>query len=485
MPGRSRGKKTDEHKTVQQEDPVEQVTEDKIKKSPRKRKRSSIKPEEIDDDAAAEEESAAQTTPKKRVRRAKKDILETNPKAESEDEVATETAPKKQLKAAKKETEHDQEEPEATEGEPKKKRQRRPKKTEPEEPLKMRTQGLKMMLGAHVSMAKSISNSIINANHIGANSFALFLKNQRKWISPDMKPEDIEEFKSKCQEFGYDPQKDILPHGSYLINLANDDETKQKQGYDCFLDDLKRCEALNIGRYNFHPGSTASCTREKGIENVAKNINKAIAETTSVKIVVENMAGHGNIIGGPFEELAAIIDQVEDKSRIGVCLDTCHLYAAGHDLRTQEAYDHTFAQFDKIVGMKYLAGMHLNDSKADLGANKDLHQNIGLGYLGLEAFRCVMNDTRLEGLPLILETPCENEEKKEDKSIYPKEIELLEWLIGRSSDDPEVLAKHEELQELGAGSREKALVAAKKKADRIEKMNSPKKPRKKKEPESD
>lgn len=213
----------------------------------------------------------------------------------------------------------------ASVAEPPAKKQRKSKNAEPEEPLRMRNTAVKMLVGAHVSMAKSIANSVTNANHIGANAFAMFLKNQRKWVSPDMPAADIKDFEGRLETFKYDPKKQILPHGSYLINLAQDDETKQLQAYECFLDDLKRCETLGIGRYNFHPGSTASTTKEKGIKNVAGCINRAIKETKSVKIVIENMAGHGNVIGGPLEELAQIIEQVEDKSRVGVCLDTCRM----------------------------------------------------------------------------------------------------------------------------------------------------------------
>lgn len=207
-----------------------------------------------------------------------------------------------------------------------------------EEALRMRNLSAKMLVGAHVSMAKSIANSITNADHIGANAFAMFLKNQRKWVSPSMKSEDIIDFKQRLEKYGYDATKQILPHGSYLINLAQDDAEKQLQAYECFLDDLQRCEELGIGRYNFHPGSTASCTRDKGIENVARCINKAIKETKSVKIVIENMAGHGNIIGGPLEELAEIIGQVKDKSRVGVCLDTCrkHYFSSFQSLTDTE-----------------------------------------------------------------------------------------------------------------------------------------------------
>ena len=352
---------------------------------------------------------------------------------------------------------------------PKKTRAKSKADAEPAEPLKMRNAATRMFVGAHVSMAKSIANAVSNANHIGANAFAMFLKNQRKWESPQYNLDDVLEFRKRMKEFGYDGDTQVLPHGSYLINLANDDAEKRQQAYGCFYDDLKRCEQLGVARYNFHPGSTASCSREKGIENLAGCINKAIEETNGVKIVVENMAGHGNIIGGPLEELASLLEQVKRKDRIGFCLDTCHLFAAGHDIRTQEKYDALLAKFDELIGLDYLAGWHLNDSKADLGANKDLHQNIGLGYLGLEPFRCIMNDKRLEGMPLILETPADDSSGKEDRSVWAKEIELLEWLIGKASDDPEVLSKAAELFAQGAADREKALGAATRKAEKQEK----------------
>lgn len=276
--------------------------------------------------------------PKKRV---KKEALDTSAevsKVNSEDspkkskarksaEIASKSRKAKDdFKKPAKESEKDGESPPVPavdEKAAKEKKPRSKKNAEPEEQIRMRNRSARMLIGAHVSMAKSIANSVTNANHIGCNAFAMFLKNQRKWVSPDMKSEDIEDFKNRMKELAYDGTKQVLPHGSYLINLAQDEAAKQDQAYECFLDDLKRCELLGIARYNFHPGSTASCTREKGIQNVANCINKAIKETSNVRIVIENMAGHGNIIGGPLEELAEIISQVEAKDRVGVCLDTC------------------------------------------------------------------------------------------------------------------------------------------------------------------
>lgn len=251
----------------------------------------------------------------------------------------------------------------------------------------------------------------------------------------------------------------ILPHGSYLVNLAQNDPDKAKQAYDAFIDDLKRCEALGIKLYNFHPGSTLSQPRHEAIGCIAAALNRAHKETSKVKPVLENMAGQGNIIGATFEDLRDIIEKVEDKSRIGVCIDTCHTFAAGYDLRTPEAFINTLNLFDKIVGMEYLSALHINDSKGPFNSHRDLHQNIGLGFLGLRAFHNVMNEPRFEGLPLVLETPIDSKDDQgkvvEDKRVWASEIKLLESLIGMDPESNEFKTLEGDLSAKGAVERRK------------------------------
>ncbi|KAG1725718.1 xylose isomerase-like protein [Suillus paluster] len=293
-------------------------------------------------------------------------------------------------------------------------------------------------IGAHVSAAGGVENAVRNAAMVGANAFALFVKSQRKWDSPPLSAENIEAFKRRMQEFGYS-SKHVLPHGSYLVNLGNPDEEKRKKSFNCFLDDLQRCEELGLELYNFHPGSTVGqVTKEESIALIAECINNAHNVTKHITIVIENMAGSGNVIGSQFSELKAIIDDVEDKTRVGVCLDTCHMFAAVRALRAELqifivcqvhrfliiCLNHAVSEFDSQVGLSYLKGLHLNDSKAALGSRKDRHENIGLGQL--------VSDSRIQDLPLILETPT-----FEATEIWMKEISALNCL-SKLVDDSEV-----------------------------------------------
>ncbi len=276
-------------------------------------------------------------------------------------------------------------------------------------------------VGAHVSASGGVENSPINAKKIGAKAFALFIKNQRRWISAPLKEKNIKKFKEYCKEFGYTPEH-ILPHDSYLINLGSPNKEALKKSRDSFLDELQRCELLGLKYLNFHPGShLRKISESECIKIIAESINIALSKTKFVTAVIENTAGQGSNIGYKFEHLKEIIELIEDKSRIGVCIDTCHLFTSGYDIRTKETFDKTFKDFDDIIGFNYLKGMHLNDSKPDLGSRVDRHESIGKGKIGLDAFSFIMNDNRFDDIPLILETP--------KPEIWADEIKLLYSLI--------------------------------------------------------
>ncbi|ODQ68520.1 major apurinic/apyrimidinic endonuclease [Nadsonia fulvescens var. elongata DSM 6958] len=321
----------------------------------------------------------------------------------------------------------------------------------------------KYLLGAHVSASGGVYNAIQNSVDIGANAVGCFLKNQRRWESAPYSEDDIKKFHHECSTHNYNSRTDVLPHGSYLINLANPNKEARTKSLNAFIDDLKRCELLGVGLYNFHPGSSLGSDLKESLTRIAEAINEAINQTTFVKVVLENMAGHGNIIGSKLEELAEVIEQVKNKDRVGVCIDTCHTFAAGYDIRTEDKFVEFWNDFDTTIGYKYLSGIHLNDSKAPLGSNRDLHQNIGLGFLGLESFRLIMNKSELQNIPLILETPPDPKRGDENRA---EEIELLTWLTGRSADDEQVISKSIELQERGAEER-------KKHQDQFDKKNKP------------
>ncbi|WP_418640681.1 deoxyribonuclease IV [Sulfurimonas sp. ST-27] len=285
-------------------------------------------------------------------------------------------------------------------------------------------------VGAHVSASGGVYNAPLNAKAIGAKAFALFTKNQRQWVAKPLDNETIQKFKTALEESGILP-KHVLPHDSYLINLGHPEADKLEKSRVAFIDELERCDALGLDKLNFHPGShLAKLTKKQKedkalleeIENkcldvIAESINLALDKTKNVKAVIENTAGQGSNLGYKFEHLAYIIDKVEDKSRIGVCIDTCHMFTAGYDIRTREAYERTWNAFGEIVGFEYLSGMHLNDSKPPLGSRVDRHHSLGKGEIGLDAFRFIMNDERMDDIPLILETI--------DETIWAEEIALL------------------------------------------------------------
>ncbi|WP_415899339.1 deoxyribonuclease IV [Neptuniibacter sp. QD48_11] len=272
-------------------------------------------------------------------------------------------------------------------------------------------------VGAHVSASGGVQNAPLNAKKLEANAFALFTKNQRRWVSKPLDAKTIASFKKNCAALNFKPEQ-ILPHDSYLINLGHPEEEALQKSRDAFLDEMKRCEQLGLVYLNFHPGShLRKISEEECIARIAESLNWAIAQTESVVAVIENTAGQGSNLGFSFEQLAAIIDQVEDKNRVGVCIDTCHMFAAGYDIRTQESCAEVFEDFANIVGFEYLKGMHLNDSKGGLDSRLDRHHSLGQGEIGLEVFKFIMRDDRFRGIPLVLETI--------DETIWAEEIQLL------------------------------------------------------------
>lgn len=285
-------------------------------------------------------------------------------------------------------------------------------------------------VGAHTSASGGVFNAVNHAQEIGAKAFALFTKNQKRWDAKPFDTQTLDTWFETLEKSKIEP-KHILPHDSYLINLGHPEAEKLEKSRIAFIDELQRCDVLGLDRLNFHPGShlVKLNAKEKKDEHyvqevektcldlIAESINIALDKTKNVKAVIENTAGQGSNLGYKFEHLAHIIDKVEDKSRVGVCIDTCHMFTAGYDIRTKEAYDATWNNFGKIVGFEYLMGMHINDSKPPLGSRVDRHHSLGKGEIGLDAFRFIMNDERMDDIPLVLETI--------DESIWKEEITLL------------------------------------------------------------
>lgn len=272
-------------------------------------------------------------------------------------------------------------------------------------------------IGAHVSASGGVENAPLNAHAIGAKAFALFTRNQRQWKSSPLTKKSISLFKERCEEFGYEARH-ILPHDSYLINLGHPDPDGLQKSRDAFLDEMQRCEQLGLDRLNFHPGSHLNeISVDDCLARIAESINRTLEQTAGVCAVIENTAGQGTNLGYTFEQIAAIIDRVEDKSRVGVCIDTAHTLAAGYDIKTEQGFTETFRHFDEVIGFSYLRGMHINDSKKDLATRVDRHDSIGKGVMGMTTFQMLMKDTRFDDIPLILETP--------DESIWAEEISYL------------------------------------------------------------
>ncbi|MDZ7693911.1 MAG: deoxyribonuclease IV [Balneolaceae bacterium] len=272
-------------------------------------------------------------------------------------------------------------------------------------------------VGAHVSAAGGVENAPVRADEIGAKAFALFTKNQRRWKSKPLSEENIDGFKEQVEKLDFSTDH-IMPHDSYLINLGHPEKAQLQKSRNAFLDEIQRCEQLGIRLLNFHPGSHLDkISPTECLKRNAESINWALDQTEGVTAVFENTAGQGTNMGFEFEHLAEMIDQVEDKDRVGVCIDTAHAYAAGYDIRTKEGFEKTFKEFDNVIGLRYLKAMHLNDSKKELGSQVDRHESLGDGEIGIDTFKFIMQDDRFDNIPLILETP--------NTDRWPKEIEML------------------------------------------------------------
>lgn len=426
-----------------------------------------VKEEEPEIEAETEPQSNKSNTPKKQTPKKKAKISKQEPEEPSNDtttipeSTTSQSAPKTKNKKAppKRELNSDGEEIKPA----KKPRKTKEEKEAEMQPLAARTAlntlQKQIYIGAHVSASGGVDKSINNALHIGANAFALFLKSQRKWTSPPLSTEARDAFRSLSVEKDYNASKFVLPHGSYLVNLAAKDEEKAEQAYTCFLDDLQRCEALGIKLYNFHPGNTNGEPKADAIGRIAKQLNKAHKATSSVVILLETMAGQGNTIGSTFEDLRDIIALVEEKERIGVCLDTCHIFAAGYDLRTPETFSQTMNAFTSIIGLENLRAVHLNDSKTPINSHRDLHANIGTGFLGLRAFHSIVNSPLFRDMPIVLETPIERKgeggKMVEDKGVWAREIKLLEGLVGMDVEGEGFRGEEGRLWEAGREEREK------------------------------
>ena len=270
-------------------------------------------------------------------------------------------------------------------------------------------------IGPHVSASGGVFNAPLNAHEVGASAFALFTKNQRQWFASPLSEAEAEKFRQTCSDLGYSADF-ILPHDSYLINLGSPEEESLQKSRNSFIEEMQRCSQLGLTMLNFHPGShLKKITVEECLDRIAESINIALDKTAGVTAVIENTAGQGSNLGFAFWQLKYIIDKVQDKSRVGICIDTCHTFTAGYDLK--DGYESVWKEFDEVVGLEYLRAIHLNDSKKELATRVDRHDSIGKGFLGIDFFKNIMKDSRFDNIPLILETP--------DETLWKSEIELL------------------------------------------------------------
>lgn len=270
-------------------------------------------------------------------------------------------------------------------------------------PLKANKESL-CLLGAHFSIAKGLHNALYTAKALDCTALQLFTKNSQTWKERSLSQEDITLFEKAREETGI---KEIAAHTSYLINLASHEKQKHAMSYAALKQELIRCSGLNIPYIVLHPGAHMGKGENHGVRVIAESINQIFAEIpgTNTRLLLETTAGQGTGIGHTFEQLATIMDKIKNRDRVGICLDTCHIFAAGYDIRTPKSYEKTMETFDSIIGLEHLYLIHLNDSKKDLGSRVDRHEHIGKGAIGINAFDCIMNDKRLKNVPKIIETP--------------------------------------------------------------------------------
>jgi len=263
-------------------------------------------------------------------------------------------------------------------------------------------------LGAHMSIAGGLYRACERGREAGCDTIQIFVKNQRQWRAGRLEPRDVADFRAARQTHGI---RTAFAHDTYLINMASGDAAMWKKSVDAFVDELGRCEALGLASLVTHPGSPCEEPEAVGIRQMAKGLNAALRRTKgyATRILLETTAGQGACVGWRFEHMRAILDRVREPERIGYCLDTCHVFAAGYDIRTREGYAATMDAFDRELGLRKIEAFHVNDSRQGLGSRVDRHEHIGKGAIGLEAFRCLMRDSRFKDVPKVIETPKEND----------------------------------------------------------------------------
>jgi deoxyribonuclease-4 len=279
----------------------------------------------------------------------------------------------------------------------------------------------KNLVGAHTSIAGGVFNSIYHGSELGAETIQIFTANQRQWQGKPINDQDAEKFLKAKKETGITT---VMSHTNYLINLGSFKKNVLYISQKAFKEEIERCHLLEIDYLVFHPGSAVDTSEEKCLDTIVASLLSfaLLIERGKTRLLLETTAGQGSNIGYKFEHLAYIIKKVENKIPIGVCLDTCHIFAAGYDIRNTLAWEDTLSKFSKIIGIKHLYAFHLNDSKTDLGSRIDRHESIGKGKIGLDCFKYVMKEPKFKDMPKILETP--------DDSIWKEEIKLLKKFAG-------------------------------------------------------